>query len=49
MSNDKKPYNNPTARERQSSIFAKGCLIQVGLAGQVGVKSSCARWRGGVS
>jgi hypothetical protein len=32
--------NNPIARERQSSVFCFKCLIAVGLAGQVAVKSN---------
>jgi hypothetical protein len=40
---------NPLHASAKAAFNSCGCLVEAGLAGQVGVKSGCVRWRGGVS
>jgi len=42
------PPNKALVWTAQAALFCWRCLIEVGLAGQIGVKSGCACWRRGV-
>ena len=44
-----KPPNKAPVWTAKAALFDCGCLIEVGFASQVGVKSSCVCWWRGVS
>jgi hypothetical protein len=44
-----RPSNKSLVLTAQAGFNGDGCLVGVGLVSEVGVKSSCVRWRGGVS